>query len=134
MNIVQLVYSSRLAPNTNPSEIAKIHKTSVENNENAALTGALLFGEDCFLQCLEGSRETVSRLYSVIANDPRHVDCELLLVRDVTQRSFSKWDMKLILLTDQNRKELMRFSASANFQPHLMSGDSAIRLLESFKT
>lgn len=92
MHLVRLVYVSKVSnPDFDTKELADIRKKSETNNPRNDITGALVFGNDCFLQCIEGGRTAVNKLYTKIAADPRHSDVLLLGYDDISTRSFAEW-------------------------------------------
>ncbi len=129
MKLVRLVYASTLRPTVDPSELAVIHSKSLENNPKEGITGMLAFGNDYFLQCLEGRQESVNQLYTKIANDPRHERCFLLSYGKATSREFDEWSMKLVLMTEKKSKLVLKYSTSGNFNPYEMSAEGALNLL-----
>jgi hypothetical protein len=129
MRLVRLIYASALSENTDSSELAKIHQVALKMNPQFGLTGVLLFGEDYFLQCIEGGREAVNNLYCKILKDARHKQCLLLDYSEISVRSFYEWSMKLVLLTAEKSKSLGKFSIHPRFNPYELSGESAYQLL-----
>jgi len=113
--------------------LTDILRVAVERNAEAGLTGVLCFGGGIFVQALEGDRTVVNRLYSSIARDPRHGDCQILDGRSITTRDFAEWSMKLIgwddVPTASRRALLLRHSGSTAFDPRQMRGPQAIGFL-----
>ncbi|WP_232280820.1 BLUF domain-containing protein [Vibrio sp. 16] len=64
-----------------------------KNNASVGVTGLLLFSQDYFLQCLEGSRSQVNAIYQHILNDRRHKKVILLEYTEVAEREFGEWSM-----------------------------------------
>lgn len=101
-SLIRIVYISRstFAPVAGSDAIdpalARILSKSRKNNRDANVVGGLLFGDGCFLQCLEGEAQAVDRLYEKIAADPRHVDVKLVTRTPIQQLSFSSWSMKYV--------------------------------------
>ena len=62
-------------------------------NEQAQLTGLLLFAKGHFLQLLEGPEPALSDLYARINDDPRHYDVRTLAYGPIEQRAFPHWPM-----------------------------------------
>jgi hypothetical protein len=129
MRLVRLIYTSKLNDGVNPRELANIHETALRNNDKAGLTGMLLFGNDYFLQVLEGGNFAVNRLYNRICNDDRNKDPLLLEYVEIAERDFAKWSMKLILLTEQKKSFLRTYSVGEDFDATKLSGQNAYRLL-----
>lgn len=130
MKLVRLVYASKIqVDSADSSVLVKIHEASQKNNLKADITGMLFFGNDYFVQCLEGGRDVVSKLFGKISSDKRHTDITLLSFEEVPERKFSNWAMKMVLLTDANKEIIRRFSTSDDFNPYTMSAESAYLFL-----
>lgn len=89
----------------------------------------LIFGEDYFLQCLEGGRTAVNHRCNSIVADPHHERGMLLSYGEIDERSFAEWDMKLVLVTEKKAELLRRFSIRGRFDPYTMTGKSALALM-----
>jgi len=135
MNLVRLIYASTFKSSTvDASELSRIHKTASEVNAKFDITGILVFGNDYFLQCIEGEREAVNRLYTNILLDSRHERSVLLEFAEVHERDFDEWSMKLVLLTKDKAKWIRRFSGTSDFDPYQLTAQSARKLLLSLKS
>ncbi|WP_334189294.1 BLUF domain-containing protein [Noviherbaspirillum sp.] len=119
--LVRLIYASRVQKNTSQSDVREILEKSVANNGRAGVTGALCFTGGIFLQCLEGDRREVSKVYHRILNDTRHADAELLMFEEVAARNFSDWNMGYLGYTQENRSLFLKYSSKAEFDPYSMS-------------
>jgi FAD-dependent sensor of blue light len=62
-------------------------------NTREGITGVLAFDRRWFLQCLEGSRDAITRKFLAIARDPRHGRVTLVAFEDVSERLFPDWSM-----------------------------------------
>ncbi len=129
MKLVSLIYGSRFCESQfDSSELAKISESSKRHNAESNLTGMLIFGDDCFLQCIEGDREAVSQTYNRITQDPRHESVTLLGVKEITKREFSEWDMRFALA---KRKLINAASSSSHFNPFEMTSETAYELIQA---
>jgi predicted sulfurtransferase len=127
MPLVRLVYASTfLSDEVEVTELKKIHESSVKNNTQNDISGMLVIGNDYFLQCIEGSREEVSRLYQKISLDKRHSHILLLNFEECDYRIFPKWNMKFLMLTEAQEDVVKKFSTSLDFNPYNMSGKSSL--------
>jgi hypothetical protein len=84
------------------------------NNRIRGVTGMLLYGNDTFLQTLEGDDSVVDGIYADIAADDRHKDVKLLLRKPVEHRQYADWSMGFQRVSDkelQNIEGLKDFSA-----------------------
>ncbi len=131
--MVRIIYTSAFKAGIDHSEINKIHATSHANNVKWQVTGMLCFGSRKFLQCLEGDRDRVNALFQKISRDPRHEEITILKYDSIHEREFDRFSMKLILLTKAANKAVARFSGTETFDPYLMSGETALRMMLSLR-
>lgn len=129
MTLFRLVYASRVADALTPADHEQILASSRRNNSKAGITGLLAFGAREFLQCLEGSREAVSAMYTRILADPRHQEVQLIDCRDVEQRWFGEWGMHGLPPSRLTRQRVLRYSERELFTPTRMSSGSVLALL-----
>ena len=102
--------------------MARILAKSRKNNTQRQIVGGLLFGDGCFLQCLEGEAQAVQALYMKIAADPRHRDVTVLSQRPIVQRSFGAWSMKYVP-GEQALSALLSDWGTGRFDPYSLSPD-----------
>jgi len=129
MFLVRMIYASRVNE-LKPNEVNSILEAAKRNNPRQGLTGLLCFDSDCFLQCLEGSRQAVNHLYSIITHDPRHRDAVILDYRQISKRDFAEWSMGYVPNTRLTRPMILKYSGQEVFNPFLMSGGSAHELMK----
>ncbi|WP_087021877.1 BLUF domain-containing protein [Thaumasiovibrio subtropicus] len=129
MQLVRLVYASKKTAEFLSHDLEAILRKSNTNNEHQNITGMLCFNRKFFLQCLEGSRTSVNRLYNKIANDPRHEDVMLLQYEEISERCFGDWMMSFLPESHLHRSLLLRFSINEDFNPYTMSAKSCFSLL-----
>lgn len=129
MYLVRMVYASRVNDLLNPTKIHDILTSSKVNNLQNGITGVLCFNKDNFLQCLEGSRRAVNKLYTTIAKDERHKDIVILDYKEIWERSFEKWAMGYIGELESHKSIIIKYCGKDIFDPFTMSGESAYRLL-----
>ena len=133
MRLVQLIYASSFAEEMDVSELAKIREVANRENEKNSITGMLIAGNDFFLQCLEGGREAVNKLYSEIVPDPRHRHILLLRYSEVSRREFENWSMGFILLSEVKKQLILKYSTTTDFDPYKMSAESSHELLMALR-
>ena len=129
MHLVRLVYASKVTEELTQDDIQQILDSARSNNEKEQVTGLLCFNRKYFLQCLEGSRSSVNKIYHAISNDNRHDKLELLDYREINVREFADWSMgympEMALTEDLN----LKYSESTDFNPYKMSGESCHKML-----
>jgi hypothetical protein len=129
MSLFRLIYTSTLSKNVDISTLPQIHSIAKTNNTQHGITGVLLFGNDYFLQCIEGSREEINRLFTKLARDVRHERIEISEYTETSERHFNKWSMNLVILTEKNQKTILPFSSTVYFEPYQMSSESSLKLM-----
>ena len=124
--LIRLIYASR---STSPPEaqvqgldlgVARILAKSRKNNQQRQIVGGLLFGDGCFLQCLEGAEDVVLPLYKKIEADQRHRDVTELSRVPVDERTFGDWSMKYVP-GERALGDLLRGWGMARFDPYVLT-------------
>ena len=117
----QLVYYSRnhIAgdPGAFDRQIDAILSASRRNNEEAGITGALLFNAGCFAQVLEGPLMAVEETFERIQQDERHGDVSLLALEPIERRSFGNWAMGFVGRSQNHAERFAEIAASSGFDP-----------------
>jgi uncharacterized protein YaaQ len=75
-------------------------------NTEVGITGFLLYGNDCFLQVLEGEEVAVRSLYEYIKNDTRHRDVTAYADKPIAQRAFAEWAMAFQAATPEQFEQV----------------------------
>jgi hypothetical protein len=95
------VYCSQSAAGVDDAAVARIIEQSQRNNPSHGITGLLVFGSGIFFQWLEGPRDNITHLKSVISKDRRHdTIVSLSENEEVRERLFPEWDMELVTDSD----------------------------------
>ncbi len=131
MNLVRLIYCSRFAPDLGSAALQAIVSESRKNNPAHGITGVLCYGPGVFLQCLEGPREAVNRLYVKIAQDLRNRDVTLLEYDDIAERVFGQWSMAYVRAEDLSEGPAGFFGDRQRFDPFTFSAGSALLFVRS---
>ena len=126
MFLVSLIYTSEM---TGDMDFMDILEVSRARNERDSITGVLLFCNNNVVQCLEGSREAVNKTYARIVQDRRHQNPLLVDYREISTRMFAKWSMGYVPESSVTQPTLLKYSASPNFEPRLLSGESCLGML-----
>ena len=95
--LYNLVYCSRAAAGIGDADVNRIVESARRWNPVFGITGLLVFGSGVFFQWLEGPRENVLHLMSLLKADPRHESVVLLSEsEEVRERLFPDWDMERV--------------------------------------
>jgi hypothetical protein len=126
-----MMYASRATENFDSIQIGAIVTTAQKNNPALDLSGALFMSDGCFFQCLEGPRDSVNTLLRALYKDNRHKDLEILELKEVEQRLFQGWNMKLVASSNV-KKEIYKQMGSQKFNPYKLDGQGCEKLLAVF--
>ena len=106
--MIRLLYTStsRLQKGDPDRSLIKILDASTRYNHAAGVTGLLMHGGGMFMQVLEGADAEVFRLYVKLLDDPRHTDCNVILVTSIEKRMFADWAMAAMNVPDIEFQQL----------------------------
>ena len=88
-----IVYISTAIADFGAADLLKLLKQARGFNEQAGITGVLMYGGGRFVQVLEGCPAAVRCLYARIEADPRHGRLEVLADGPLARREFKSWHM-----------------------------------------
>ena len=134
--VYQLAYFSAATVNFKEKELEQLLINARRNNEKEEVTGVLLFIDHCFLQVLEGDKETVMARYKKIEKDKRHEDVVQIYENETEDRSFGEWSMGFETLSAADYAEKAGFTDISNndFIDRLLNedGNKIMKILRSF--
>jgi hypothetical protein len=129
MKDVRLLYSSLIADDFDTSELEDILLTARKRNIREGISGVLFHTTDCFIQCLEGSRIAVNKLYNDMMHDTRHHSLMLMSYREIDERMFKGWEMAYIGPGDIEDEILHKHSIGPGFRPETVNESMANAML-----
>lgn len=91
--LFSLVYTSNAAKVFSDEELSDLLAESRKANQDASITGLLLYRNGRFVQFLEGPESRVRDVYGRIAADRRHTMVRVLVDGHPPERTFSDWSM-----------------------------------------
>lgn len=130
-HLIQLVYFSRISDRY--EGIDPILESSIANNSNNFISGALMAHQGNFIQVLEGGRSVVSETYHRICADNRHEEIILVGCKNIELRSFPEWSMAMVLDTPNNRSKIFQFSSEDRLEPDALTQESLVQLMLACK-
>jgi hypothetical protein len=114
--LYNVVYCSRATAGVDDAEVARIIATARRCNSDHGITGMLVFGSGIFFQWLEGPRDNVTSLMSLLRTDRRHEQVVVLSeVEEVRERLFPGWDMELV--TGDHIREVLQDAQDSASDP-----------------
>ena len=129
--LVRLLYVSRAAEGQVTAELTEsIMASARAYNLDNGITGVLCYGGDIFMQAIEGGRQEINALYSMILRDSRHCDVVLLHYEEIQERRFGGWTMGHVNLTKLNTSVVLKYSEKPKLDPYSMSGKVSMALLD----
>jgi hypothetical protein len=110
--MIQITYISRATEPMTAEQLLALLQQCLVNNASSGVTGMLLYGNETFLQVLEGEDKVVDRLVEKIKNDPRHFKVQFLHRRPIERRQYTDWSMGFKRVSDN---ELQHIEGLRNF-------------------
>lgn len=114
-DMYEIVYCSKASRNLTSKDIQDILKTAHSFNDKYNITGCLLYHNHEFLQILEGDKERIQDLYSLIYEDDRHSDIIMLAEGEKAERTFNDWSMAYQELSDDDVQGMGKELFKSNF-------------------
>ncbi|SMC19255.1 Sensors of blue-light using FAD [Andreprevotia lacus DSM 23236] len=128
--LVRLIYASRAQETISNEMVDAILQSARKHNATNGITGVLAYGNDVFLQALEGGREQVNLLYQRLGRDARHTDLTVLDYGEVDARQYAGWSMGRGKLDRVNLTLLLKYSPLPVLDPYSMNGPAVAALLQ----
>lgn len=128
-----LIYMSESTQEMNPTEIDSLIKLARFNNFTHGVTGLLLYGEQKFIQILEGQQDNVAFIFEKILMDKRHHSIKVVANTAIEKRMFTNWNMGLILFAEHpNLIEQLSQQSANDIQFTSLSHYNASYVVQSF--
>ncbi len=86
-------YVSSAAVEFTKPQLRDLLERSRDKNQRLAITGLLLYRDGNFMQVMEGTEQTVRKLYETVRQDSRHKDIFTLFEECIPERDFPDWSM-----------------------------------------
>lgn len=112
------------------ADVQQILAASQLHNSKHGITGYLCVSPTHALQCLEGVRDAVNRLYNHIAADQRHSEVTLLRYVEPWRRLFPVWDMGFTPDLSLAAPTSARWHDADGFNPYLVDEDLIENVIE----
>lgn len=130
MSLVRLIYASRFVSGVGPNDIQDILSVSRTNNEEKGITGVLCYDPNFFLQCLEGERSDVNKLYAHIVRDQRHKDVDLIEYSDIEEPLFKNWSMAYVRIDEITESIISKYGTGTKFDPYALSAHQMLSFIK----
>jgi len=129
-----IIYTSKYVGDADDIDdvLADIVRRSKVNNLEHDITGLLFYHNGRFIQVLEGDRDSLEGLMSLLEKDDRHQDIQRIIDQSIKKRGFKEWNMDSLNLSEGatvDPDELVRIQDA--YKKHLLV-DSKL-LVEFYK-
>ena len=112
----RIIYCSQATHDFSPEELVDLLETARVRNEQAGLSGMLLYCSQSFLQVLEGEPAALAETYGRILADPRHTNLRKLMDAEVPAPLFPDWTMGFEHVDDEElADDLDGFTAATTY-------------------
>lgn len=104
--MIQMSYISSAPQPMSTVQLLALLQQCLRHNPDDGITGMLLYGNQTFVQTLEGEEQTVEDLYRKIQNDPRHTNIRFLHRKIIGDRQYSDWSMGFRRISDRELEKI----------------------------
>jgi len=125
----QLIYTSEATLAFADEMLQTLLAQAQRRNEQAGITGVLLYNDAHFVQVLEGSAEALSDLYDRLLRDVRHHNLVLLARGPLAARRFGAWAMSFHAVEPAQLARVRGYAAPAGMGAHHGPAAAADELL-----
>ena len=115
----RLIYTSRIARAVRFADAEAIASAASLRNQQAGVTGLLLYTPSHFVQVLVGPAPAVHDTLARIKRDPRHSELRIIDEREIETSEFASWSM------------VARFSGAQPDKLESLTLDGALELLRT---
>ncbi|MBT9395356.1 BLUF domain-containing protein [Hymenobacter sp. NST-14] len=131
-----LIYMSREAQPLQEPELKHLLVQAQQANAAQGITGVLIYGDQQFMQIIEGEEASLARLYAKLLNDPRHTSVVKLADKQISQRSFASWSMAFQVASPEEFRKLRAYTAPEQLElqkPTMSAADALLlEMMQSF--
>jgi len=107
-----IIYLSWATTPFSDSQLQELLAISRTRNARLGVTGILFYGNERFVQVLEGEEAAVRTLYERIRRDPRHGNIQTYVDKPIAERAFAKWGMAFEPVAPQLFERLVGYLGS----------------------
>jgi len=109
-NLIHIVYVSIASKDLNEIDLELLLKDIRSKNKEKKITGLLLYNNGSFIQVIEGEKETIQSVFSIIKNDLRHSNVVKLHEDNIEKRAFPDWCMGFRKISTKSASKIPGFS------------------------
>ena len=130
-DLYQFIYISRITSIglSGASTLNDIAEVSIAHNKAENISGILCYGNGYFFQYIEGSEQALTNLKNRILKDNRHKDIQTLAFSAITERRFTGWSLRSIILERWMLKD-PKVKEFLPFKPYEWASNDWVKFLE----
>jgi len=130
-DLYQFIYISRVTSIglSGASTLNDIAEVSIAHNKAENISGILCYGNGYFFQYIEGSEQALTNLKNRILKDNRHKDIQTLAFSAITERRFTGWSLRSIILERWMLKD-PKVKEFLPFKPYEWASNDWVKFLE----
>lgn len=128
--LVRLAYASTAAgrPVGIRDHLIKLQQKAESFNKSNHIKGMLFYGNNYFFECIEGNKETIDSLYSMIVYDCRHKNIVLLTYEIIDVCHFAHWSMRFVYF-EPTIQQFFKENYKKGFNPYLLDKHEGLNKL-----
>ncbi len=130
MGLAYLIYKSIPTTNLAEKDLLEIAEQSKHNNVDNGLTGLLVYGNNEFVQILEGEEDAIETLYNKVLADTRHNNIKLIKRGRLERRYFPSWSMGFRSVSNEEMQLIDKVVVGESVEP--VSGYVALEMMTGF--
>ncbi len=130
-DLYQFIYISRITSIglSGASTLNDIAEVSIAHNKAENISGILCYGNGYFFQYIEGTEQALTNLKNRILKDNRHKDIQTLAFSAITERRFTGWSLRSIILERWMLKD-PKVKEFLPFKPYEWASNDWVKFLE----
>jgi hypothetical protein len=130
-DLYQFIYISRVTSIglSGASTLNDIAEVSIAHNKAENISGILCYGNGYFFQYIEGSEQALTNLKNRILKDNRHKNIQTLAFSAITERRFTGWSLRSIILERWMLKD-PKVKEFLPFKPYEWASNDWVKFLE----
>jgi hypothetical protein len=101
-----IIYLSWASAPLTDDQLQELLCVARRRNKQLNVTGIMIYGNERFMQVLEGEEATVRALYEHIKRDARHHHITAYADKPIAHRAFAEWAMAFQAATPQQFEEM----------------------------
>ncbi len=109
MALHHIIYLSRATGPFSDHDLRTLLEEARQQNAAQRITGALVYGNEQFVQIIEGEESVLAALYEHLLLDPRHTQLVKFADKAIDHRSFTDWSMAYRSISDEQARGLAAY-------------------------